>query len=1004
MAAAIMVLGLSVQAATIFKADNTDDLNLATSWMNGVAPTAADVAQWNATVTGPNSVLLGADVSWKGITVTTPGGPVTIGAGNTLTLGTSGITLSAATQDLTISSGLSLSVGNQIWNVAASRTLTLNTGSFSRATGATLNVQGSGTVTPATLANNSAGIIGAWATTGTGSTTRYATISGGNVIGYTGNSVADATLVTDTTGTKVYSVGGAGALTGNSFYALRYFGSTNATISGNCTNNGFMSAGAGNLTISGGVTIGASQELNLTCVNGTMTLSGIIANNPSGASALVKNGSSQLNIGSGSAAVVNTYTGGTWINDGKLQINDNAGSGALGSGDIFVGSGAQLVIRPSTSLPNNNITIGGPTAISLSSANFTMGGLLTLVGNASTTVGNSSGVNQFTFNGGINLNSYTFTMGAGDASQTHNNSINSAITGTGGLTLSASTLTSGTMNLTLGASNSFSGDTTLSVNASATTGAANLKLNNVNALKNSTLNTGSADTHKQVTFVVAGANTYNLGGLKGADDLAIGLNNINVGGNGQNTVFAGIISSTGGGLIKSGAGMLTLSNLNTYTGATTISNGTLALADGAGIASDSIANYGTFDVSAISGGYHLTTGKTLSGAGNVTGPMIVDSGATLTVGGNSGTAGVGTMAVTGDLTLNGTTVLRLNKGGASDQITASGALNLGGTINLNSVGTALVNGDQFQIFSSGNSGTPTITGNPGSGLEWDSSLLNSSGIIKVVAGSNPPVFAEPLTNQTVECGSDASFYALATGTAPLVYTWKVNGTTVQSGTDLTTFTTNNVHSAGSTYTVSVQVSNLVNSATSACTLTVADTLAPVITLGGFSPMSVVQGQTFIDPGATALDSCADVIIPTVSGTVDTSVLGTYAVTYTAGDGNGNTNSVIRTVNVVEYQSGVWTNRVGGTLKWLEGTNWSDNLFAQGPNALADFSTVNIAANTSVRLEQPLTIGDMIFGDTSGAQTWSLGNGGNVANILTLDSTSGSSTITANTDTSISLQL
>ena len=73
------------------KANNTDNLNQATSWVGGTVPGAVDVAVWDATVTAANSTLLGADLSWQGIQITDPIGNVTIDGGNSLTLGSSGI-------------------------------------------------------------------------------------------------------------------------------------------------------------------------------------------------------------------------------------------------------------------------------------------------------------------------------------------------------------------------------------------------------------------------------------------------------------------------------------------------------------------------------------------------------------------------------------------------------------------------------------------------------------------------------------------------------------------------------------------------------------------------------------------------------------------------------------------------------------------------------------------------------------------------------------------------
>ena len=110
--ASLALIQFTANAATLSKADNTNDLNLATSWSGSVVPGANDIAQWDATVTGANSTLVGADLSFAGIKVTNPGGAVTFGAGNTITVGTSGIDLSTATQNLTIGSGLHSKVVN----------------------------------------------------------------------------------------------------------------------------------------------------------------------------------------------------------------------------------------------------------------------------------------------------------------------------------------------------------------------------------------------------------------------------------------------------------------------------------------------------------------------------------------------------------------------------------------------------------------------------------------------------------------------------------------------------------------------------------------------------------------------------------------------------------------------------------------------------------------------------------------------------------------------------
>ncbi|NDB95355.1 MAG: DUF5011 domain-containing protein [Verrucomicrobia bacterium] len=78
-----------------------------------------------------------------------------------------------------------------------------------------------------------------------------------------------------------------------------------------------------------------------------------------------------------------------------------------------------------------------------------------------------------------------------------------------------------------------------------------------------------------------------------------------------------------------------------------------------------------------------------------------------------------------------------------------------------------------------------------------------------------------------------------------------------------------------------------------------DIEAPVITLIGADPLEIYKGATFTDPGATVTDNKDSTRTVTGSGTVDTSAVGIYTLTYTATDVAGNLAlPVTRTVNVV----------------------------------------------------------------------------------------------------------
>jgi uncharacterized protein YjbI with pentapeptide repeats len=84
----------------------------------------------------------------------------------------------------------------------------------------------------------------------------------------------------------------------------------------------------------------------------------------------------------------------------------------------------------------------------------------------------------------------------------------------------------------------------------------------------------------------------------------------------------------------------------------------------------------------------------------------------------------------------------------------------------------------------------------------------------------------------------------------------------------------------------------------------ADTKAPVITLFGANPLAVYKGASFTDPGASVTD---DTDAPTTIlgvGSVDTSVVGNYTITYNAKDSAGNAATpVTRTVHVILDPSG-----------------------------------------------------------------------------------------------------
>ncbi len=76
-----------------------------------------------------------------------------------------------------------------------------------------------------------------------------------------------------------------------------------------------------------------------------------------------------------------------------------------------------------------------------------------------------------------------------------------------------------------------------------------------------------------------------------------------------------------------------------------------------------------------------------------------------------------------------------------------------------------------------------------------------------------------------------------------------------------------------------------------------DVIPPVIQILGSSPLTIFQNAAYEDAGATATDNIDGNLDVSSSGTVDASLIGAYAITYTATDSAGNIGTAIREVNV-----------------------------------------------------------------------------------------------------------
>jgi len=163
-------------------------------------------------------------------------------------------------------------------------------------------------------------------------------------------------------------------------------------------------------------------------------------------------------------------------------------------------------------------------------------------------------------------------------------------------------------------------------------------------------------------------------------------------------------------------------------------------------------------------------------------------------------------------------------------------------------------------------------------------------------------------------------------------------------------TVNNVDtSVLGTYTITYNVSDANGNAAVEVTRTVnvVDTTVPVITLTGDATVTIEVGSTYTDAGATANDNYDGDItssIVTVNN-VDTSVLGTYTITYNVSDANGNAAvEVTRTVNVVDTTVPVIT-LTGDAIVTIEvGSTYTDAGATANDNYDGDISSSIVTVN------------------------------------------------------------
>ncbi len=396
--------------------------------------------------------------------------------------------------------------------------------------------------------------------------------------------------------------------------------------------------------------------------------------------------------------------------DGNWNDNGNWNHGGIPNGashDAVLGNiiTAPRIITLGQDITVGSLTLNSPIAYSIN------GNTLTLNTSGGTDL-TQSGAGDITINSGLKINNNMSFAGDGTGLVT----INGVLSNAGGNTLSKD----GQFTILLNNNNTFSGGFTLN--------AGTLRLGHDNAAGTGTLTvnggsieaSGGARTISVAStiggnFTVGGSSGLTLSGAMslGSSSRVVTVNNT------ADTTFSGALSGSGG-FTKSGTGMLILSQASTFSGPTTVSDGTLSIA-----AQNALGN---------TSGVILSSGGTLL-LGAAAGGLVSDS-ATLTLNGGTLSSASNSETFAG-LILAADSTITLGEGGASGTLTFGSGTRTGGRLTIeNWSGQALTSGTDDHIYFSSDPGADFLSAVDFTGFSPGATYLPSGEIVPVPEPKN----------------------------------------------------------------------------------------------------------------------------------------------------------------------------------------------------------------------------------------------------------------------------
>jgi autotransporter-associated beta strand protein len=675
----------------VFDGTNTGPSNLTIS--GTVSPGSINVTAGTysfgggGNIAGSGSLTVGGTGS---LTITTDNtsytGPVNVAAGGILRVAdpnvNGGFSGSLGTGTINVDGTLVYSRGDSVTlaNVLSGAGTIHQAGTGTLILAASNNFSGSYVIDNGTL---QAGNTGAFDTLAPASVSFATNVPSGTSLALNGFSVKISGLNTDpvTPGGAIITNGATTAAT------------ITVSSAGNNTFGGVLqdgSTGKLNLTVTGGGTMlltGTNTFTGLTTISGSSTIQTAIADNLVGLAGQVNFITGTLHItgdpNNPGTVIVAANTANKFSNSGNAGAT---GTFNIDAGDTFqVGASATqttAVLQTAGTGPNGSNTAG-------SSFIKTGGGTMIIYGQNNqqdTTFRLQQGTIDLRSArglGGQDTNTVRLDMSDGttlilDADPGFNNVTvppPAGLTGTDFLTGLRSATSGGTLNvtvdqLTAGAANSqafgaiqAAGPFTMNVTSgpNMTSGTAGLFIDQNPAQTGGGFNGGVA---------LSGDGTFNV------------VNNATTGVAMQMTIN-GAVTGTGFGIIKNGSGTLTFDSASTYTGTTTVNNGTLRSATAVGtIGTGSLAINAAAGITSTVSLANTQSVASLTVAAAPTGTAVVDvaSGATLTVSGATSVQGTLSKTSAGTLIESGTSALA---NGAAVQVN-------GGTLRVNVSGSSVV--------------------------------------------------------------------------------------------------------------------------------------------------------------------------------------------------------------------------------------------------------------------------------------------------------------------------